>query len=309
MDEAAITAHPGGAPFSRAHSDAPIVVGIHHPREETGRSLILQAHVDVVPTGPGRAVDACAVRPRDRGRLALWPRRRRHEGRACARISPASTRCGASACSRPRRSMCESVVEEESTGNGALMTHLRGYRADAALIPEPEYEMLARANAGVIWFQFEVRGVPVHVREMGAGANAIDAAYRVDRRAARARGRVQRREGRPRAFRGTQDHPINLNIGKIEGGDWASSVPCWCQRRLPRRAVSRHQRAGDRRSGSRTASALLRAQDAFLANNPPQGHASTASGPRAMCCSPAARRRPCSAAPIRPRSARRCRAS
>jgi acetylornithine deacetylase len=24
-------------------------------------------------------------------------------------------------------------------------------------------------------------------------------------------------------------HPINLNIGKIEGGDWASSVPCWCR--------------------------------------------------------------------------------
>ena len=32
----------------------------------------------------------------------------------------------------------QSVVEEESTGNGALMTHLRGYKADAVLIPEPE---------------------------------------------------------------------------------------------------------------------------------------------------------------------------
>src|ERR671913_903384 len=73
----------------------------------------------------------------------------------------------------------QSVVEEESTGNGALMTHLRGYRADAALIPEPEEEKLVRANVGVIWFQIEVRGHPVHVREMGAGANAIDAAYRV----------------------------------------------------------------------------------------------------------------------------------
>ena len=24
------------------------------------------------------------------------------------------------------------------------------------------------------------------------------------------------------------DHPLNLNIGKIRGGDWASSVPAWC---------------------------------------------------------------------------------
>ena len=52
MDAEAIARHPGGAPFSDEHSQAPIVVGIHRPREETGRSLILQAHVDVVPEGP-----------------------------------------------------------------------------------------------------------------------------------------------------------------------------------------------------------------------------------------------------------------
>ncbi len=40
------------------------------------------------------------------------------------------------------------------------MTHLRGYRADACLIPEPEEEMLVRANTGVLWFQIEVRGIP-----------------------------------------------------------------------------------------------------------------------------------------------------
>jgi len=37
----------------------------------------------------------------------------------------------------------QSVVEEESTGNGALMTHLRGYKVDAVLIPEPEDEKLS----------------------------------------------------------------------------------------------------------------------------------------------------------------------
>ena len=52
MDRAAIERHPGGSKWSEEHSEAPIVVGIHRPREETGRSLILQAHVDVVPAGP-----------------------------------------------------------------------------------------------------------------------------------------------------------------------------------------------------------------------------------------------------------------
>mgnify|MGYP003316893691 CR=1 FL=1 len=44
----------------------------------------------------------------------------------------------------------QSVTEEECTGNGALSALVRGYRADAALIPEPEENMLVRANTGVI---------------------------------------------------------------------------------------------------------------------------------------------------------------
>jgi acetylornithine deacetylase len=52
MDHAALARHPGAGAISSAHSAAPIIVGIHHPRAESGRSLILQGHVDVVPEGP-----------------------------------------------------------------------------------------------------------------------------------------------------------------------------------------------------------------------------------------------------------------
>ena len=70
MDRDAIARHPGRVEIlATQHSDAPIVVGIHRPREEKGRSLILQAHVDVVPAGIRRHVDAPAVRAGDRGRL------------------------------------------------------------------------------------------------------------------------------------------------------------------------------------------------------------------------------------------------
>jgi acetylornithine deacetylase len=51
MDETALRAHVGAGFITEHHSQAPIVVGIHRPREEKGRSLILQAHVDVVPPG------------------------------------------------------------------------------------------------------------------------------------------------------------------------------------------------------------------------------------------------------------------
>jgi acetylornithine deacetylase len=160
------------------------------------------------------------------------------------------------------------VVEEESTGNGALMTHLRGYRADAALIPEPEDEKLVRANAGVLWFQVEVRGQPVHVRTMGTGANAIDATYRVigALRELEERWNVQK-AGREH-FQ-SMAHPINLNIGKIEGGDWASSVPAWCRIDC-RIAIYPGWSASEAAKEIEAHVAAFARQDGYLANNPPR---------------------------------------
>ena len=267
MDRAAIAAHPGGAPFSDEHSDAPIVVGIHHPREEVGRSLILQAHVDVVPTGPEKF---WTHRPFDPVIEGDWLYGR---GGADMKAGHAANLFCLDALRRiglqPAATVyVQSVVEEESTGNGALMTHLRGYKADAVLIPEPEEEMLVRANTGVLWFQIEVRGVPMHVREMGAGANAIDAAYRVIT-ARRGLEEEINAEQVGREHFENEAHPINLNIGKIEGGDWASSVPCWCK--IDCRiglypgvsAQSLARRIEDCVRG-------FARQDKFLANNPPQ---------------------------------------
>lgn len=227
MERNAIARHPGGSPWSSEHSEAPIVVGIHRPREETGRSLILQAHTDVVPPGPAEMWTYPPFEPRIEGDW-LYGR-----GGADMKAGHAANIFALDALRRlglqPAATVyVQSVVEEESTGNGALMTHLRGYKADAVLIPEPEDEKLVRANLGVLWFQVEVRGHPVHVREMGTGANAIDAAYRAIAELRRLEEEWNaRKAGRPHFE--NEAHPINLNIGKIEGGDWASSVPCWCR--------------------------------------------------------------------------------
>jgi acetylornithine deacetylase len=267
MDREAIARHPGGAPFSDTHSDAPIVVGIHHPRQETGRSLILQAHVDVVPTGPAELWTHPPFDPVIEGDW-LYGR-----GGADMKAGGAANLFCLDALRRiglqPAATVyVQSVVEEESTGNGALMTHLRGYKADAVLIPEPEEEMLVRANTGVLWFQLEVRGEPVHVREMGAGANAIDAAYRVVG-ALRGLEEELNREKAGREHFAEIAHPINLNIGRIEGGDWASSVPCWC--RVDCRIGLYPGMAADELARRIEATVLSFARgDNFLANNPPK---------------------------------------
>ncbi|MBV9077066.1 MAG: ArgE/DapE family deacylase [Methylobacteriaceae bacterium] len=267
MDGAALAAHPGGAPVTAEHSEAPIVVGIHRPRQEGGRSLILQAHVDVVPTGPA---DMWSAHPFDPVIRGDWLHGR---GGADMKAGHAANLFCLDALRRiglqPAATVTvESVVEEESTGNGALMTHLRGYRADAVLIPEPEYEKLVRANTGVLWFEVEVRGLPVHVREMGTGANAIDAAYRVvgALRTLEAAWN-DRKAGRPHFE--TEEHPINLNIGRIEGGDWASSVPAWCRLGC-RIAIYPGVSAREAAAEIEAAVAGFARSDPFLANNPPR---------------------------------------
>jgi acetylornithine deacetylase len=266
MDRALIEEHPGGSAFSPEHSDAPIVVGIHRPRDERGRSLILQGHVDVVPPGPA---DMWMHAPFDPVIADGWM-----FGRGAADMKAgvaanlfcldALRRAGV----RPAATLyVESVVEEESTGNGALMTHLRGYRADAALIPEPEDEMLVRANVGVVWFTVEVRGVAVHVREMGAGANAIDAAYRVIGGLRELEERWNREGAGLRHFE-EHGHPVNLNIGKIEGGDWASSVPSWCRVHCRISVLPGTYVRAAMREIEDSVRAFAR-NDSFLANNPP----------------------------------------
>ena len=141
--------------------------------------------------------------------------------------------------------------------------------------------------------------MPVHVREMGAGANAIDAAYRVIGGAARARSRVERRQGGPRRISRPRTHPINLNIGKIEGGDWASSVPAWC--RIDCRIAIYPGHVRGRGRGARDRAAVARLSPATTRSWPTtrRGSPSTASSPRATCSSRARRPRPCSAGPMR----------
>ena len=122
----------------------------------------------------------------------------------------------------------ESVIEEECTGNGALSCMARGYDGDVVLIPEPSDGHLMSAQVGVIWMQVTVRGMPVHVSVAGTGQNAIEACPPLWAALHRLEEEWNRPEGKHEAFAGVE-HPINVVVSKIEGGDWTSSVPSWCR--------------------------------------------------------------------------------
>ncbi len=217
---------PGYSPVESPDADAPNVVGALRSRSGSGRSLILNGHVDVVPTGPR---DMWAHDPFSPEISDGWLSGRgggdMKAGLASNLFALAALR---SLGQQPAADVFyQSVVEEECTGNGALACLQRGYRADAALISEPFSEHLVSAQVGVLWFQVHLRGRPTHVAYAGSGANAIEAAFPLVAALHELEAQRNAPERRHPEF-AEHAHALNLNIGKIVGGDWASSVPAWC---------------------------------------------------------------------------------
>ena len=217
---------PGFSPIDVDFERAFTVVGSHRPARVTGRSLIVQGHCDVVPEGPHEMWTHPPFEPAIAGN---WM-----HGRGAGDMK-AGIAAGLYALDALRRVGYEpaaplhfqTVIEEESTGNGALSTLQRGYRAEAALIPEPSGCRLTRASVGVLWFKLKVRGHPTHVAYAEQGHNAIEAAYDL-MKALRGLEARWNAAAAGDAHYHAHPHPLNFNPGKIVGGDWPSSVPAWC---------------------------------------------------------------------------------
>ncbi len=265
IDVEEIRHHPGFSPVTVDYENAVNVVATHRPPETLGRSLILNGHIDVVPEGP---LDMWSRPPFDPHLEGDWLYGR---GAGDMKAGLVANIFALDALKRlgwqPAATVyLQSVTEEECTGNGALSCLVRGYRADAAIITEPTDASLVRANVGVIWFRVRLRGHPVHVREAGSGSNAIEAAYRIiaGLRELEAEMNAEQADWPPFT---DYDHPINLNVGKIAGGDWASSVPAWCDMDL-RLAVYPGQDPAEVAHRIETTVSAACQDHPFLSNNP-----------------------------------------
>ena len=217
---------PGFSPVLGNYDDAINVVASHLSRTKKGRSLILNGHMDVVPVGP---LDMWTHPPFEPVVDGDWLYGR---GAGDMKAGLAANLFALDALRdlglQPGGDVFfQSVVEEECTGNGALACLQRGYRADAVLVPEPFEEKLTTAQVGVLWFQVHLKGAPVHVAFAGTGANAIEAATPIVAALHEMEARWNAPACRHREYR-DHDHALNLNIGRISGGDWTSSVPAWC---------------------------------------------------------------------------------
>ncbi|HVY14761.1 MAG TPA: ArgE/DapE family deacylase [Rhodopila sp.] len=224
VDVAFLQDKPGFSPPLIPYQGRDNVVAEYRCAQSKGRSLLLQGHVDVVPEGAADLWTTPPYEPAIRGGRMF--------GRGAADMKAGivayvtALRALAQAGLRPTADIqLAAVIEEECTGNGALAVMHALPKPDACLIPEPGpgFPALYTAEVGVVWAWITITGKPAHVREMQAGVNAIEAAYVIADRFKQYESRMNRAENRHPAF-AAENHPINVNLGTIEGGEWNSSV-------------------------------------------------------------------------------------
>ena len=183
--------------------------------------LVLQGHVDVVPSGD----------------LAQWrhdPFTATVEGRHVHGRGTCDMKAGVVANLAAVRAIRTSgitlskpyalhlVVGEEDGGLGAFATLDRGHRGKACIITEPTSGTITTANAGALTFELRVPGVATHGSTAYAGVSALEKFFPLHAALAALEDR-----------RNQHVHPLMaeypvaypLSIGKVSCGDWASSVP------------------------------------------------------------------------------------
>ena len=227
LDSAALRSAPLYSPACDPDAGRYNLLAEHRPRKASGSSLLFNGHVDVVPTGPENLwsrppLQAAIVDDRFYGRGAGDMK----SGIICALAAFKALRSlGAQPAARVG---FNAVLEEENTGNGTLASVMRKLAYDAVIIPEPFGETLMSAQVGVLWLAIELTGSPAHVAYMSSGVNPIEAAIAVHAGLKRLEAEWNRPENRHALYAG-HEHPINFNLGRIEGGEWNSSVPCVCR--------------------------------------------------------------------------------
>ena len=227
-------------------------------------ALVLQGHVDVVPTGdPEKWTTADPFAGRIIGRTL-------HGRGACDMKAGVAVNAAVAATLARSQVVLErpfavhSVISEEDGGLGAFGTLRRGHGGEVAVLTEPTSGRIVVANAGALTFRILVPGRAAHGSTRLEGVNAFEAflpVYRALQDLERARN-----SERDPLFAGVP-LPYPISVGRIAAGDWASSVPdlLTAEGRL---GVRLGEDPGEARRQLEHAVAAASARDPWLADHP-----------------------------------------
>jgi len=216
-----LISHPAFCSDRKDFRGNPNAIGVMKG-EGGGKSMILNGHIDVVPAGDPNDWN----RDPFSGHIEcgkLYGRGATDMKGGTAALLMAMEAIKNSGIQLKGDVIFQSVIEEESGGAGTLAAVLRGYKADGAIIPEPTNFKVFPKQQGSMWFRISVKGKGAHGGTRYEGVNAIEKAMLVIERL-----RVlesERNESITDPFFQNIPIPIPINIGKIQSGDWPSSVP------------------------------------------------------------------------------------
>jgi acetylornithine deacetylase len=219
LAEAATAADVPGQEVER--TEAWGVVGTADGAHDGVPALVLSGHTDVVPPGdlvqwPGDPFVARLSAGAVHGRGACDMK-----GGVVASLGAlAALRAAGIRLDRPLA--IHSVVGEEDGGLGAWATLRRGHLGDRCVIPEPTAGAVVTAAAGALTFRLEVAGLAAHGAQRDQGVSAVEL-FATVHAGLRAFEAERQHDADPR-FGGAR-FPYGLSIGRVQAGDWASSVP------------------------------------------------------------------------------------
>lgn len=201
-------------------SEAWGLVGTHGGESDVP-ALVLQGHVDVVPSGDLAHWRSAPFEPTLRdGRI--------HARGACDMKAGVVANLAAvralrdSGAALPGGLALHLVIGEEDGGLGAFGTLRRGHTGRACVITEPTSGTLVTGAAGALTFTLEVPGAATHAATPYAGSSAIDSYVRLHM------GLQSLQAERNRIVEPLMREyptPYPLVIGRVQAGDWSSSVP------------------------------------------------------------------------------------
>lgn len=116
-----------------------------------------------------------------------------------------------------------SAIEEESTGNGTLASLKAGVVPDQVVVCEPTGLDLLISCPGVVWVEIRVSGKGGHAEGADGAGNPVEEAMFIHSALHEFVEELNVTVNDDALL--SLGHPYNLNLGRIEGGDWPSSVP------------------------------------------------------------------------------------
>ena len=192
-----------------------------------GPILLLNAHMDTMPVGPGWSRSPYGAIIEDG---LLYGRGACDAKGGLAAMVEAVVAIAAAKVNLRGRVVLDAVIDEEAGAAGTLANVAAGRRADWAIVAEPTELAIARVGNGQLDVTLSVHGRAAHGSMPDKGRSAIaDAAALV--------AAFEAAHARLRATPYPALGPASYNVGTIEGGLQASIVAAECRLEVDRRIL------------------------------------------------------------------------